>query len=784
MERYNANIKDGLNTNQINKRIEEELVNYNNQPKTKSIKQIVYDNTFTYFNMINVFLLVIILINGILGNEMLYSLKNSLFIGVIFWNTIIGIAQEILSKRTIDKLSILAESKVSAIRNGKLENISVDEVVLDEIVLLNIGNQVVTDTIIIDGEVEVNESFITGEEEPLIKKNGDMLLSGSFIVSGKCHGRVEHVGNENYISTISSEVKYIKKANSIIMKTFNQILKVISVIIIPLGIALFYTQLLIANYNYTTAIFATVAALIGMIPEGLILLTSSVMAVSVIRLSRYKVLVQQLYCIETLARVDVICLDKTGTITEGKMELYDVIPYKNKSSDYIDKVINEICCGIDDESSTFTAIKEKYNAEENKFTVKKVIPFSSKRKFSAIEFEKEGAFYIGAPEFVLKNDFSKIKDEITEYQENYRVLVLAKGKELLEAPSKLEVLAFILIRDKIRTEAASTIKYFKDQDVKVKIISGDNLTTVMNIASRAGLENLKGIDANELSDNELENAVEKYDIFARVTPQGKRKLIQALQKNKHVVAMTGDGVNDVLALKESDCSIAMASGSEAARNVSQLVLLDSNFDSLPKVVLEGRRTINNIGRSASLLLMKTLFTIILIIICIVTSTKYFFIPIQLTLITMFTIGIPSFILALEPNQERVKGNFLFKILSRSVPAALTVVFNITVITLLKHYYSVPAITANSIIVFLTGATGFIYLYKLCKPFNWIRSIMFSFLVLGFMYGGLFQYSFFDLAATTFDVVLVTSLLFICSLFVFDKLDKVVNFVLIKTKQIV
>ncbi|NLC47738.1 MAG: HAD-IC family P-type ATPase, partial [Tenericutes bacterium] len=749
---------------------------------TKSIKQIIHDNTFTYFNMINIFLLIIVLINGIVGNEILYSLKNSLFIGVIVCNTIIGIAQEIISKKTIDRLSVLSESKVNTVRNGKMVNLSINEIVLDDVVLLNIGNQVVTDTIIIDGEVEVNESFITGEEEPIIKKSGDMILSGSFITSGKCYGKVEHIGKDNYISSISSEVKYIKKVNSIILKTFNQILKVISVIIIPLGIALFYMQFIISNNNFTTATFATVAALIGMIPEGLILLTSSVMAVSVIRLSKYNVLVQQLYCIETLARVDIICLDKTGTITEGKMELYDVITYKNNSSDYVDNIINEISYSIEDESATFLAIKEKYIIDKNKYETKKTIPFSSKRKFLAIEFEKEGSFYIGAPEFVLKNDFKQIKEEVSEYQKDYRVLVLAKGKELSEEPSKLEVLAFILIRDKIRKEAASTIKYFKDEDVSVKIISGDNLTTVMSIASRSGLDNLKGIDTSNLTDKELEKYALEYDIFARVSPEDKRKLIKVLQKNKHVVAMTGDGVNDVLALKEADCSIAMASGSEAARNVSQLVLLDSNFDSLPKVLLEGRRTINNIGRSSSLLLMKTIYTIILIIISIVASTKYFFVPIQLTLITAFTIGIPSFVLALEPNKERVKGNFLFKIISRSLPAALTVVFNISVISLLEYYYSVPVATANCIIVFLTGATGFIYLFKLSKPFNKVRIAMYTILLSGFLYSGIVLHSFFDLPVLTFDIVLVTSLLIICSLFVFEKLDKVVTFVLVKTKN--
>ena len=515
-----------------------------------------------------------------------------------------------------------------------------------------------------------------------------------------------------------------------------------------------------------------------MIPEGLLLLTSSVMAVSVVRLSRYNVLVQQLYCIETLARVDVICLDKTGTITEGSMELNNIICEENISKEAIDELLSNFCYAFDNSNATMDAIKEKY-PNKGIWTVTNKIEFSSSRKFSAVSFSERGSFYFGAPEFVLKQDFIKYQEEIEKYSDN-RVLVMAYNKKnLTETPSNLKVIGFILIQDKIRKEAPDTLKYFKEQGVAVKIISGDNFVTVCNIAQRAGLKNAKGMDATLLTDDNIQECLEKYDVFGRVTPDQKKKIIETLQKNGHTVAMTGDGVNDVLALKKADCSIAMASGSDAAKNVSQIVLLDSNFASMPKVVAEGRRTINNVERSASLLLIKTIFTAILVVVCIFMASPYFYMPIHLSLITACTISIPSFILALEPNHEIVKGNFMLKVISKSFPAALTVVFNVVMIVLYKNYFEISETITSTLIVLMTGTTGFIFLYRLCKPFNILRSILLVSLISIFIYMVFRQYKFFDLNQINNGTILLYIVFAICSVYIFDKLNLVVKFILDK-----
>lgn len=778
MERYNPNYKDGLNSEQVNERINSNLVNYNDQPPTKSVKQIIASNFFTYFNFINLVLGGAIMAAGIYGGEIWESVKNCTFMGVIIFNSIISIVQEIISKKTIDKLSILAASKVTTIRSGKEVELGIEEIVLDDVIKLELGDQVVTDSILLEGNVEVNESFLTGEVDPIPKKQGDTILSGSFIVSGSAYVRVDHIGQDNYISKISSEAKYNKKVNSVIMSSFEKILKVLSVVIVPVGAMLLVNQLKVTNYDVTSSIFSTVAALIGMIPEGLLLLTSSVMAVSVVRLGRYKVLVQQLYCIETLARVDVICLDKTGTITEGSMELSNVICCDGVSKNELNEILSNVCYAMDNSNATLDAIRDKY-VERGIWTVKDKIEFSSSRKFSAVSFENRGSYYFGAPEFVLKDDFSKYREKVESYSD-YRVLVIAyNDDDLSEMPSGLKVLGFLLIQDKIRKEAPDTLKYFKDQGVRVKIISGDNFVTVCNIAKRAGLEDAKGMDATLLTDENIEECLEKYDVFGRVTPDQKKKIVEVLQKNGHTVAMTGDGVNDVLALKKADCSIAMASGSDAAKNVSQLVLLDSNFASMPKVVAEGRRTINNVERSASLLLIKTIFTAILVIICIFMRSEYFYMPIHLSLITTCTISIPSFILALEPNHELVRGNFMLKVVSKSFPAALTVVFNVVMIVLYKNYFDISENITSTLIVMMTATTGFIFLYRLCKPFNLLRGTLLIFLISLFVFMLLRYNDFFDLSQVNSGTMLLYVVFAICSVYIFDKLNLVVHFILNK-----
>lgn len=770
MDRESIDIKNGLTKEEVEQRINDNLVNYNDVPPTKTIKQIIISNFCTYFNFLNVFLGGAILVAGLIGGELWDAIKNCLFMGVIIANSVISTVQEIISKKIIDKLSVLSASKVMGIRAGEKVELSVEEIVLDDILEYKLGSQVVVDSIIRDGTIEVNESFITGESKAILKKKGDTLLSGSFVVSGFCTVQVIHIGADNYISKISKEAKYDKKANSVIMNSFEGLLKVLSIAIIPVGFLLFVNQLEVTNNNFTSAVFNTVGALIGMIPEGLLLLTSSVMAVSVARLSKFNVLVQQLYCIETLARVDVICLDKTGTITSGKMNMREFVLNKGVKKEYADRVLSNLCYAFKNVNDTMQAIQDKYSLRGT-WEIKEVIEFSSSRKYSAATFKEEGTFYIGAPEFVLKEAVKNYKDILDKYSD-YRTLVLAK-----EEKAEKKVLGFVIIEDTIRAEAPATLEYFKKQGVRVKIISGDNFKTVASIARRAGLEVVNGVDARTITEENVNEAVIKYDVFGRVTPEQKKLLIKALQNQGHTVAMTGDGVNDVLALKCADCSIAMASGSDAAKNVSQLVLLDSNFASLPEVVAEGRRTINNVERSASLLLIKTIFTSILVCVCILTKSEYFYLPIQLSLITTCTISVPSFFLALEPNHNRVKGNFLLKVVSKSIPPALTVVFNVIMILLFRTQFNIDPDLTSTLIVIMTGTTGFINLSRICRPFNTFRMILYMVLLSLFLYVIIYHSSFFYLSQINFNTILLYSVFYICSIWVFDKLTLGVDFIL-------
>ncbi len=775
MERFNPSIEEGLTLEQVEIRKKEDLVNYDDQPKTKTIKQIIIGNFFTYFNFLNIGLGLAVFIAGVLNHALFEGIKNCLFMGVIIVNSIISIIEEIISKRIIDKLSVISESSLTVVRGGKEETVKIDELVLDDVLKLTLGKQVVCDSILLDGEVEVNESFLTGEPDAIVKKKGDMLLSGSFIVSGTCFAQVEHIGKENYVSKISREAKYEKKVNSIIMNSFEKLLKILSILIIPIGVIMYLSQVDATGGNVTEAIFTTVASLIGMIPEGLVLLTSSVMAVSVIRLSKYKVLVQQLYCIETLARVNVICLDKTGTLTEGKMQVVDFIPYETTTKEELEHALSLYATYSMDTNETMLALKNKFQ-KGSPDTVKSSLAFSSERKFSGLELEKNGTFYIGAPEFLLKKEVKKIEDVLNTYQEHYRIMVLVKGEGAIDTnPQNTQILGTVLIEDVIRKEAKDTLAYFKKQGVDVKIISGDNVKTVLNIAEKVGMEKPTGINVGELTDEELENVVLNYQVFGRVKPEQKKKIIKVLQSQGLTVAMTGDGVNDVLALKQSDCAISVASGSDAARNVAQLVLLNDNFDSIPPIVMEGRRTINNIERSASLLLVKTIYTILLIVFSVLISNKYFFVPIQLTLITTFTIGTPSFILALEPNNEIVKGNFLLKVVSRSLPTAMTVFFNVALVTAFTNVFDLTYELQSSLCVILTAITGFIYLLKICRPFTWIRRTLFFTMLLGFIYCLIFQYEFFNLMPMTYASALIAFVLTLASLYVYKKLDYFVTY---------
>ena len=738
--RYNKDINIGLTDLEIKKRYEDKLVNYDTDIKTKSFKYIILSNIFTLFNFLNLSIAIAIFLVG--------SYKNLLFMGVVFCNIIISIIQEINSKRVIDKLSVITSKKVIAIRNSQEIEININEIVLDDIIKLKIGNQIVTDSIIEQGLVYVDESFITGESEVIEKHVGDILLSGSFIVSGNCIAKVIHIGEDNYTSKISKEAKYIKKSNSVIMNSLNKIIKFVSIIIIPLGLILFLRQYHLGN-GIKDAVINTSAAIISMIPEGLVLLTSTVLAVSIMRLGKKRVLVQNLYCIETLARVDTICLDKTGTITEGSLEVEKVIPLNNKYN--INKLLSTLGNYLND-NITMKAIHDKFNSDY--YHVKDIIPFSSKNKYSGIILDN-GTYLIGAPDFLTKN--KNVLDLVNKYQD-YRSILLTHNNEDI---------ALILIKDKIRKSAKNTLNYFKKQGVDIKIISGDAVSTVSSIAKGVCLDDIKCIDASKINENDnLNEIVKEYNIFCRTSPN--------LKKNGHTVAMTGDGVNDCLALKEADLSIAMASGSEATRNVSEIVLLDSNFDAVINVLLEGRRTINNIERSATLFLTKTIYASILALIFLFIPFNYPFEPIQLSLISSITIGIPSFVLALQPNKDLVKGNFLFNIISKSIPSALTVVINVIFVMIIGYLSHLTDEEISTLAISLVAFTGFILLFKLCFPFNKLRITLYIGLILLFLINIIGLNKIYDLVMLDSNIFILLAIIYIFDIILFRQLNFLFN----------
>lgn len=756
--KYSTDINTGLSIEQVELRRKKKLVNYNSDVPTKTIGEIIFGNVFTLFNILNFSLGVLIFVVG--------SYKNLLFLGVVICNTLISIVQEIRAKREIDKLSLISQAKVEVIRDGAKKTIALDEIVLDDIVSLKIGNQVVVDSLIRRGSVEVNEAFITGESNSRLKKVGDTILSGSFIVSGNCLGQVISVGENNYTSKISKDAKYIKKINSLLLNSLNKIIKLVSIVIVPMGLFLFLNQSLIVKNTFSDAIVNVVAALIAMIPEGLVLLTSTVLAVSSIRLARKNVLIGQLYSIESLARVDTICFDKTGTLTEGTMEVKDFVSLTEKNYD-VNLIMKEICHAFELENETMVALCKYYGCS-NSYKVIESIPFSSERKHSKIRFERLGTFLLGAPDIILKERYSEY--DFNKYNEVGRVVLLAEEKYQEVYP-----IGLIIIQDKIRKNVLKTIEYFKRENVDIKIVSGDNPITILNIAKRLGLGLNKYKDVSKLSDKELEKSVEKYNIFGRVSPFQKKIIIKALQKNNHTVAMIGDGVNDVLALKEADSSIALNSGSDAARNVSELVLLDNSFDVMPSIVEEGRRTINNIERSASLFIVKTVYATILAFLFMIIPLEYPFIPIQLTLTSSFTIGIPSFILALEPNNDQLNKNFLINIFAKSIPTAITIVLNVLIVVIIGLLLKLSETEISTLSVIIIGFTGFMHLYRVCKPLNKLRLVLIITLVLFFVFGMVGFKKLFSLTLLNLKMFLIIIILFINTLIllkilvhVFDK----------------
>ena len=744
MKRFNKDITIGLTSKEVNYQIEHNNINIDTTIPTKSVSTIILSNIFTLFNILNLCLGFIVFLTG--------SYKNLLFLGTVLTNTIISIVQELRAKKEVDTLSLMCTPKVNVIRDSREIEIGVNDIVLDDIIKYKIGNQIVVDSIVLDGTIEVNESFITGESDSITKRKGDTLLSGSFVVSGNCYARVEHIKEDNYSSKISKEAKYVKKVNSVLLDSLNTIIKILSWVIIPLGLLLFMNQYYSLNNPLSTAVINTVAALIAMIPEGLVLLTSTVLAVSVIRLSKKKVLVKQLYCIETLARVDTICFDKTGTLTKGDMEVKKVITLNDKYD--IKEIMNNICGNLEDDNATMKALKA-YFKPKNFEKADEIIPFSSDKKYSGIKLNKD-KFIVGAPEFVTDK-----KIDLDKY-DNYRVLMLVNKRH------KDTIIGLILLEDKIREEASKTIKYFIREGVDIKIISGDNPKTIRNIVKRLGLNFNNYVDASTLSDEELKDSVDKTTIFGRVTPFQKKIIIRELKKLGKTVSMVGDGVNDVLALKESDCSIALACGSEAAYNVSDLVLLNSDFTSIPNIVEEGRRTINNIEKSASLFIVKTGYAIMLALIFMLIPYNYPFIPVQLTLTNALTIGIPSFILALEPNKKKVTGNFLTNVFRKAIPTSFIIVLSIMIITFLPLDF----IEKSTLSLISVGLIGFIHIYRVCYPPKRYHLVMIGMLLTIFIMGVLLFKKLFSLSVINFHMIITIIIIIGLAITIFNIFDKI------------
>lgn len=735
--RFRSDLKKGLTEEQIKQRVEEGLSNKINQGSTKSIANIIFSNLFTMFNVI---VIVISIWLATVNTKITYYS----FALMAIINTVIGIIQEIRAKLTIDKLSLLSAPTATVIRNGRQMDIAISDIVLDDILVLTAGKQVCADCILKEGNVEVNESLLTGESDALVKKVGSSLYSGSFIVSGTCKAKVEKVGEESYIEKLAKQAKIYKKPESRILKSLKLIVRIALTYIILSVFFLFasHAKYEMAAFNttdfwmvYPETVRDTASLVMAMVPSGLFLTTSIALSVSVMRLSRSHTLVQDLYCIEMLARVNVLCLDKTGTITDGSMTVKGVEEIKNDTGLTIKQIIALILGSLKDSNMTSVALEKEFG-KAKRVSPLYTVPFSSARKYSAVSLEKYGTFLLGAPEFILKKKYDDLAPTIEKYtRKGYRVLLIGHLKENIKSEDDLKTIdpsavAIILIEDTIREDALETLTYFKESGVDIKVISGDNALTVSMVAKRAGVENSeKYISLDRISDEKLVQIADQYTVFGRVTPNQKKILVEALKKKGKTVAMTGDGVNDILALKEADCSIAMASGSEAARNVSHLVLLDSNFSSLPKVVQEGRRVVNNVQKVATLFLTKTIFSFLLSFVILFMNylvgvpIKFPIASNQLIIIELLAIGIPAFFLALEPNNNLIKGNFLLNVLKKALPGALVVATAILTI----YSFSASLNLSEKISTMSTIVAAYVclmVLYRVCQPFTNARRVLF------------------------------------------------------------
>ena len=738
----------GLTQAQVKERMEKGWSNAPVDSPSKTTKEIIISNVFTYFNLIFLVIAVLLLLVG--------AFRDLTFLPVIICNTLIGIIQEIRSKKVLDKLSVLNAPKATVVREGKLQTIPAEKAVLDDVVKFQAGNQICADATVIDGEVQVNESLLTGESDEITKKPGDTLMSGSFVVSGSCLGRLEQVGADSYISKLTLEAKATKEGEqSEMIRSLDKLVQIVGFLIIPIGIVLFGQQYLLGDSSIKTSMQAMVAAIIGMIPEGLYLLASVALVVSVMRLATKKVLVHDMKCIETLARVNVLCVDKTGTITENTMKVHDVVslePYEKEELPPLKELLGDFAHAMSKDNITMAAMQEYFTQGSGQVATS-VTSFSSAFKYSSVTFHTI-SYVLGAPEFVLRDDYEIYKETIESYgSEGYRVLVFGRyegtpdGKALTEA---VVPYGLVLLANPIRKEAWETFQYFADQGVDIKVISGDNPVTVSKVASQAGIANADNyIDASQLkTPDDIKQAVLKYTVFGRVTPDQKRQFVRALKEAGKTVAMTGDGVNDVLALKDADCSIAMASGSDAAAQASQLVLLESNFSCMPSVVLEGRRVVNNIERSASLFLVKNIFSFLLSLFSMAFMITYPLEPSQISMVAMFTIGIPAFLLAMEPNKKMIEGHFLTNVLLKALPAGLTDVLIVGFLTVFGQTFGMSNEEISTAATLLLAIVGLMILFKISKPMNVFRWIVWSAMVAGLLFCVIFLKNLFGIGVMT------------------------------------
>lgn len=734
----------GLTSEEVRERIDKGLTNHTDISTQKTVGQIVKSNLLTYFNLIFLILTVLLCIVG--------SFRNLTFLPVIIGNTVIGIFQELRAKKTLDKMSMLNAPHSIVVRDGEQQQIQSEELVKDDIIILSAGNQICADATVLSGSISVNEALLTGESDEIKKKSGDRLMSGSFVVSGQCYAKLDKVGNESYISQLTAQAKAMGDGEqSEMIRYINKLVKWVGIIIIPVGIILFCQAYIMNGETFKKSVVSMVAAVLGMIPEGLYLLTTVALALSTIRLAKKQVLLHDMKSIETLARVDVLCVDKTGTITEPGMQVTELVISGRCGDAEMDKrafahLLADYSAVIEDNNATMEAIRAyvaKNELEKGSRTVLKTEPFTSANKYSKVSFV-EGDYMLGAPEFIMKDKYDEISEEIEEYQsKGYRVLLMAESGDdstgSVRPLGGISPIGYIVLSNPIRENAESTFTYFKEQGVAIKVISGDNPATVSEVAKRAGIDGAENyVDASTLaSEKDITEAVDKYTVFGRVTPKQKQLIVRALQKQKHTVAMTGDGVNDILAMKDADCSIAMASGSEAAAQAAQTVLLDSDFGRMPYVVFEGRQVVNNIQRSASLFLVKNIFSLLMAIFSAVFAITYPLEPSQISLISMFTIGLPGFLLALEPNRNRIEGNFMANVMLKALPAGLTDVLSVGALVICGQVFNLPSEDIATAGTMLLAVVGFMIIIKISHPFNKMKYGVLLINIIGLLFCGLF-----------------------------------------------